>query len=619
MKYIFSTLIMIAVSVFLILLLAAKPKVSKAFTISALLIAVISGLLIYGYGYIVVTDNLFLAILKTIFSVSGSFVGNSDYDEIASAPLMQAGWMQIVYILSKLCALYATASAVISKIGVEALKRFRLWFSFRKNINLIFGTNDDALNLGNELSLKKDSVVIFVDNHPNPAADVIISSMGCILQTNYHAFMGDKKFLHKIGFYGAKKITLYALDKNSNSNIQYAARLLKTFRDINISPDKTSLVLIAQEEVAVSELQNTPQKYGYGFVTAINEPQMAARLLIMKHPPCNTLSFDENAMATKNFHGLLIGFGQVGQAVLKSIVMNGQFEGSHFKLDVFEPNIESIDGNFHSQLGILQQHYDISFYNYDARSRRMYKYFEKNIHNLRYIVISTGCEENNHELAEEFISYFNGMGYHIPIYKCSKNGVAAYNANGTVEYEYKLYCADLICNNKLDQKAMILNHKYQSPTNKTPLQSWMECDYFSRLSCRAATDFIPAILCAAKKDFNQVRVNGWNLTNEQVENLSRTEHLRWCAFHYCMGFSTMDDAEFDERANIYQNQILQDGKATIRIGKNMISRTHACLISWEELDKLSKKESSIVGKEINYKKMDTNNIMSIPQILKIDE
>jgi hypothetical protein len=86
-----------------------------------------------------------------------------------------------------------------------------------------------------------------------------------------------------------------------------------------------------------------------------------------------------------------------------------------------------------------------------------------------------------------------------------------------------------------------------------------------------------------------------------------------------MGFSAMDDKEFSERAEIYRQQKTQTGNATIRVGKNMLARTHACLIPWEALDSLSAKESAITGKPIDYKAMDTDNIMAIPQLLQATE
>ena len=620
MAYILSTLITASIFVILIVLLAANPKISKFFTIAALVFGGICGLLIYGYGYTAVTDNLLLAILKTVLAVGGSFVGNNEYDSIADAPLMQNHWMQILCTFVQICSLYATASAVITSIGAQALKRLRLWFGQHRNLNIIFGCNDNALQFGKDLVAKKDGVVVFVTAQPDIAAGAAISDLGCVLQHDTVCALWAKKFLRKIKFgKGKQKLTLYALDEDSNHNIQYASALLNTLKDMAVAPEQTHLVLVGQEEIAVSQLQQTSEKYGYGFVTAVNEPQMAARLLTTKYPPCDTITFDAEGKATENFEALIIGFGQIGQAVLKALVMNGQFEGSNFRLDVFAPNIKDVDGRFTSRFGELLKQYNIHFYDSDARSRCMYEYLKQHASTLRYIVIAAGEEKSNHEIAEEMIDFLSSIGHTIPIYKCSHSGVAAYQSDGTVENVCPIYTIDLLCSHTLDRKAMILNHRYQSQSEKTALRNWMECDYFSRQSCRAAADFIPAVLRAAGKEPQQVAQGNWTLSEQQIENLSRTEHLRWCAFHYCMGFSAMDDKEFSERTEIYRQQKTQTGNATIRVGKNMLARTHACLIPWEALDSLSAKESAITGKPIDYKAMDTDNIMAIPQLLQATE
>ena len=48
----------------------------------------------------------------------------------------------------------------------------------------------------------------------------------------------------------------------------------------------------------------------------------------------------------------------------------------------------------------------------------------------------------------------------------------------------------------------------------------------------------------------------------------------------------------------------------------MHNNTHACLISWEDLNALSAKESAITGKEIDYQAMDTDNVLAVPQLLQ---
>lgn len=620
MEYILSTLITAAVFIAFILLLAAKPKVSKAVTIAALGFGGICGLLIYGYGYSVVCDNFLLAILKAVWSVSRSFVGSNDYSAISQVPFMQTQWMQVLCAFVQICSFYATASAVITSIGASALKQLRLWIGRRKQLSLIYGTNLNTLKFGKELVSQKNSTVVFVDPQPTSDAIAAVADMGCVLQSDTAATLGNQKFLRRIGFSNnRRKLTVYALDENSNNNIRYATLLLKSLEDLEISPEQTHLVLMAQEEIAVSRLQKSESKYGYGFVMSVNEPQMAARLLTMKYPPCNTVSFDPHGKATEDFHGLLIGFGQVGQAVLKALVMNGQFEGSQLRLDVFAKDVDHIDGNFNTQFEQLVRQYDIHFHSNDARSRSMYDYLKQYIHKLRYIVISAGDHKSNHEIAEEILSFLDRNGRNIPVYECTRYGVVSYNSDGTMDTTHPIYNAELLCSHMLDRQAMLLNHKYQNYSKKTPLQNWMECDYFSRQSCRAATDFLPAILAAAGKCPEQVAAGDWELSAQQIENLSKTEHLRWCAFHYCMGFSPMDEKEFESRAEIYRQQMEQDGKATIRIGKNLLSKTHACLIPWEELDALSAKESAITGKQIDYKAMDTDNILTVPQLLQVTE
>ena len=613
MEYILATLITAAIFIVLLLLLAAKPKLSKAITFGALAFGGILGLIIYGYGYAYLNDNFILAVLKAVYSVCRSFVGVNDYGSIADVPFMQNEWMQILCAFVQICSLYATASAIIKSIGAQALKQLRLWLGRRKDLNLIYGTNANALDFGKELVAKKNGAVVFVDPDATVTAAAAVSDIGCVLQSDAGAANGSVKFLRRIGFRnGRRKIALYALKQDSNKNISYATLLLKSLKSLSVSPEKTSLILVGQEEAAVSRLQNTAESYGYGFVTAVNEPQMAARLLTMKYPPCDTVAFDAEGKATENFEALLIGFGQVGQAVLKSLVMNGQFEGSKFKLDVFAKDVANIDGNFSSQYGMLLEQYDIHFYDNDAKSRRMYDYLKQHANRLRYIVISTGGYNNGHEIAEELISFLGSIGYQIPIYNCTRQGVCAYNWDGTVRKTHSIYSADLLCSHQLDQKAMIFNHRYQA-SGKTPVENWMECDYFSRQSCRAATDFIPAMLRAAGKNAQQVSQGDWTLSDQQIENLSKTEHLRWCAFHYCMGFTPMDDAEFAERAELYRQG------NPIRIGKNMFGKTHACLVPWEALDDLSAKENAITGKDVDYKAMDTDNILAIPQLLQATE
>lgn len=613
MKYVFGMLATAILFLLLILLLAVKPSLSKKVTVLSLAIAGISGLLIYGYGYIVVTDSFILAVLKALLAVAGSFIGKNSYGDLASLPLMNTSWMKILCTAVQICALYTTASSVITALGMETMKRLRLWLFRGKSIHLIYGTHEDALRFGSEL--QKKGIVIFVSDTADQAAE--ISALGGVLLTDPHAVNADRHFLQRIGLRrGKRSFTLYALERDTTANISYAQKVLRSAKERNLSPEQLQLVILSREEIAVSQLQVTAEQYGYGFVTAINEPQMAARVLTLTYPPCKTIRFDQDGKALDNFEALLIGFGQVGQAVLKTLVMNGQFEGSKFRIAVFSPDRDCTDGNFWFHHSQLCQEYDIRFQDSDGRSRQLYEYLRQHGSGLKYAVICTGNKKTDDELAVDLTAYFQNTGLSVPVYTCSRGGVNAYAPDGTVSGSHKLYSCELLCSSKLDQMAMIFNHHYQKDSGRTPLQNWMLCDYFSRQSCRAAADFVPAVLQAVGLDREEVLNGNWHLTEAQAETLSKSEHLRWCAFHYCMGFSPMGADEFEARAEIYRRQLEQTGTATIRIGKNMAGRTHACLVKWEELDLLSQKEAAVTGKYVDYKAMDTENIQATPELLK---
>ena len=47
--------------------------------------------------------------------------------------------------------------------------------------------------------------------------------------------------------------------------------------------------------------------------------------------------------------------------------------------------------------------------------------------------------------------------------------------------------------------------------------------------------------------------------------------------------------------------------------------THACLVPWEDLDALSARESEITGVRVDYKAMDRNNVLAVPDILRAAE
>lgn len=600
----------------MILMLASKPRNAGKITRTFIVLAGIGGIFFYGYGFAATTDDFWLAAIRALLAVCGMYVGKMDLSSISAAPLMHHSQMQLLFWIVHLLALYATASAAITTVGAEAMRKLRLWLVRRGALHLIYGVSDDTLDLGRQILGQKQGSVVFIDSKADPATAAAIARDGCVLRSDDCALQAKPAFVKSTGACRkGRSIHVYAMEQLTSDNLHYAQQLLQSLKETGITPEQTSLVIRAHEQADVSALQVLGDQYGYGTVTVVQESSLAARILIQNFPPCNYIRFDENGRACEDFEALVIGFGKVGQSVLRHLVMNGQFEGSRFRAAVFAPDCSAVKGYFSTSCAQVLERYAIQFHPFDGRSKQLYDYLSEQGKTLKYIVVCAGSDALNLEIAEDMMDFLRHAGLHIPVFLCSHRGVKYLGAGDVPDQVFSLYRPEVLSMQDMDSLAMLVNSHYQSDPGKSSRDHWLCCDYFSRMSCRAAADFTPAVLRMAGITEEQVLQNGWTLTHAQLENMSKTEHLRWCAFHFCVGFAPMTAQEYDARAEIYRRQ-LAAGEKPLRIGKNMDSRTHACLVDWEALDDLSRKESSLTGNAVDYKAMDTENVLLIPELLQ---
>src|SRR5574344_663597 len=134
---------------------------------------------------------------------------------------------------------------------------------------------------------------------------------------------------------------------------------------------------------------------------------------------CNPISFLEAAdgLATTEFNAAVIGFGNVGVAVLNFIYEYGQFpykdmSRPHFSCHVFDKNMDMIKGHFFvNEPGLRpnasNEHliYDtnsmIYYHNMDTASDEFWLKIERMIVNLNYVVICLGNDEQGIDLAAD--------------------------------------------------------------------------------------------------------------------------------------------------------------------------------------------------------------------------
>lgn len=604
----------IAIFAALIVMMLVKPKLTRTTILFSGIFTVICGSFFYGYGYVYTAESGALAAIKTVFSVIRIFFGGNAYDDISAAPIFSYTSVQFVFWLLHFTGTFSTAAAALSTFGKSAFRRLRLKFRTKEELCVVYGIRSETVEFAKKLAEHTGGNVVLVGVNPDHLSEDSLQDPSCHIRSDAAALEGKVSFLRSIGMDKSKrKLHLFCLSEDLFDCRIYAENILASLETLQVNSEQTALTLQSSQQLTDAPLLANSERYGFGSVDFLDVPELVSRMLMLRFPPYRQLSFDENGKAKENLNCAIVGFGEVGQSVLRSLVMNGQFEGSTFRCDVFDPNYTKRLGKLKVLSPELLRQYEILFHDSDGRGDVFYDHLMQKGRDLKYIVLCTGSEKLNSLIARELLPCLDRLEIRAKVCLCDRNSVSAIDQT-SVE-KFSLYDPAILKTDALDQRAMALNYSYCGNTARTPSEEWQHCDYFSRLSSRASADFAEAMAYAAGLDPEAFPEN-WKPEEALLENLAKTEHLRWCAFHYAMGFTAMSFEEFDQRCKQFVEEQNTTGKGKIRVGKDLKTRRHICLVSWDMLDALSEKELQATGRAVNYKQLDRNNVLALPTLLK---
>ena len=599
--------------------LALKPSFSSRLTLYCMVVSAAAGLFFYGVGFAEETGNRMVSVVRTPLAVTRMFAGINEYSVIENTLPVRSSLGLTLFWLTHMLAFFSTASAVLVTIGAAALRQLRLMLSRRGDLVVFFGINDNTIAVGKECLAQGGSSVVFIAETADSTVISDLNGMGMSVITGQDAIDSGEvtiRALHPVG----RKVTVYALDPSEDQNLYYALKLKDALERAGIPPENTRITLPGEEEIISSMLQVSPDRYGFGYVHVYNTGDLAARAMLRICPPWDFISFDENGKAREDFDCVVIGFGRFGQAALKRLVMNAQFSGSSFHAAVFSPQIANESGYLLTDSQELFSQYDISLISADGRSRELYEYVSTHLSTLKLIAVCTGREEMDREISDSLMMFLKRrQAEHIGVVQCSRRGARYQETVGSPIVTMGIHNLTMLSAEAADRGAIVLNSVYDS-SDRSDWEKWVACDTFSKMSSRASADFLPAFLKAAGRTREQALADGgWDLPPAMLYTLGETEHKRWNAFHFALGYAPMTDAEFDANAERYVRQRLSGEPVTVRITKNQSARTHACLIPWEDLDALSARENAVTGKNTDYKQVDINNVLALPQLLRKEE
>lgn len=608
--------IIISVAIFLALMmnLALKPSRSSRLTTFCLVASIVWGFLVYGTGYAEITGDLPLSIFRTVLTVLRMFVGVNELSAIQGTTFVSGtGWM-IAFWAMHMMAFYSATSAIMYTIGAAALRSLHLFLSRRGDLTVIYGINENSINLGKECRAAGGTSVVFIDENIDASKVRELNDMGMSAIIGYSAVHSERKAIRKLRLSG-RKITVYALNPNADQDLFYAIELRDALEKAGVVPENTRITLPGAEEIITAMLQVSPESYGYGYVNVFDTGSLSARAMIKICPPWEYMHFTEDGHAKEDFECVVVGFGKTGQAALRQLLINGQYAGSTFRAAVFSPAFERESGYILADSPELLTQYDIHSYKADGRSNEFYNYIGQHLSTIKMIAICTGREETNREISDNLMLYLKRRrAENICVVQCGHTGARYQETVGSPIIRGPIYTKAMLSAEEADRNAIVLNSIYDN-SDRTDWEKWVACDAFSKMSSRASADFMPAYIKITGSTEEEVRSGSWAPGAEMLPVLGETEHLRWNAFHFSMGYRTMSDEELERNFKTWVSCKEKGIPCTVRMTKNTEAMTHACLISWDELDTLSARENAVTGRNVDYKQYDINNVLALPKIL----
>ena len=611
------------------------------------------GFLLYTAAFLsigVEFHYVLFAALRGIFSTARMFSLSGDYGVLLNMQgtewLMESIWMKILLWLCHISALIIIQTALLSLFGRKVMDEFRIRFGLHKEVYVIKGSNKNALLLGENIATKDKPrnrpdlkrLVVFLLEEEDDWRYVLEKSShfgGIVLIMDRNRDL--RHHLWKVGLGKRRKRRRkyhFVLMSQSNSVPDDAFVIAERAKDGRVPPenldvfalvssdwDREKIEEITQAKEKIEE--NEQRKYPYTF-HIINEVELLAREMIKKHPPFESAGLEfVDGVATRDFTVMILGFGTVGQATLLRLIMNGQFLGSKMRAIVIDKEIDRVRDCFLYRHPAIHLCCDIEFKEFDVQCDEFYHLLNE-IAYVDYVVISLASDEINKQLALDIRLSFSRKGTPaFPLIAVSeKKGHLHETREGEKIFIFgcreEIYKESVIIRDKTDLMAKAVHEVYGGDP------PWHELEWFYQESNRASADFIPTMLHLANLTEDEVK-DSIILTEEThlAEALSKTEKLRWNAFHAAMGYSPISIEEMRRRFEEYTGA----GTARARLDfarRDSKTRLHSCLVSWDELDEVSKAYRELAnlvddekGQRRDFKEDDRKIIENIPEFLRV--
>lgn len=393
----------------------------------------------------------------------------------------------------------------------------------------------------------------------------------------------------------SKEIRFFILTDDEDANLKAALNMLNH----NVCENKKFKIYCSARKTKLNRLIEETKDERLKF---IDDSRTSITQLKMDHDkgrhPIDYVDIDkERGVVTSEFRALIVGFGTTGQDALRFLYEFSAFTGidqkkSPVQLHVVDCNMDQLKGRFYQEVPGMSmlEGKEIFLHNLNFNSMEFNQFLDANINDLNYVIIATGNDEQNIELAsaimERVFSQRKEKAHHLKVFvrMYSEANRIKFNSAINVYAQFcekenylpleffgdtkTLYTRDVIIDNRYEQQAKEFYKAYCKATSSS--DSWEERAraekekdkiYGTRsLRRKEGQDKANCQHCYTKQQLlnlenrnEPLELPEWTDTESILDhegatenhwlvclyNVAICEHLRWNASHLMMGYVPM--------------------------------------------------------------------------------
>lgn len=619
-----------------------------------------SGLLVYFWGYQVGNSggelhDVFSNALESFFSTTRLFILGNDLVEI-EAPFKHEPYFHALFALTASLAAFIFIAFLVQVFFKDMKTRSKIRQMKPVENHFFFGISKAALSLSDDLiKNNQNRLVVFINDFcefDNPQQYAHISTQAYVIKrklfsesvnlekeegilqfikgggSHLHAAKDSEVLFHHLKVLRDKidgvETHMYFLTDDEDWNIKQARKAIGELKNVlgdglEMIPPKPIVRIHVATYNEMSEKHFTKSlKESKGKVNIVvhNYATLVSRQLIEKNHPVDFVAIDkEKAVATTDFNALIIGFGQIGTHILRKLIEQGQFVESTFNAAIIDRNIRMLEGRFEHLYPGVKPNYDLHFVEAEVGHHLFYETVRSVIDKTNYIVIALGNDNLNIQTALELLeidSIKNKKLFKIYIqlednshWKNTlleyKKWISIFGESDTVFSEKN------ILQREVEMAGRLVHDIYNIMNNST--STYDEIDRHDQLSNISSAEHLYAKVrmlgYESLDDFSSILTSNEayldSLSKDQLTNLSIGEHLRWNAFHFVHGWTTIPIDEIPGET--------ADERYPYR--KDVELRKHACLTTWEKLVPLG----ALIDRDMQ--EYDTNSVRHLYRFVSV--